>query len=164
MRILLTLCMVFTMGIYADGHEKSKPTYEANKAEYYVNVFKDGKDMDDLMKWSSRWAKWASEGEPGEVFKNYNSAILDPYYGHSLNTFDVIWVGSSPSPEEHYVGNEYWLKNGGKLIDDLPVTFPQVIDTWQRTVSETPDGTAGYVVYSDCKLGEGVTNEQFYDA
>ena len=164
MRILLTLCMVFTMGIYADGHEKSNPTYEANKADYYVNVFKVGKDMDDLMKWSSRLAKWASEGEPGEVFKNYNSAILVPYYGHSLNTFDVIWVGSSPSPEEHYVGNEYWLKNGGKLIDDLPVTFPQVIDTWQRTVSETPDGTAGYVVYSDCKLGEGVTNEQFYDA
>jgi len=69
------------MGIYADGHEKDKPTYEANKAEYYVNVFKDGKDMDDLMKWSAKWAKWASEGEPGEVFKNYNSAILVPYYG-----------------------------------------------------------------------------------
>ena len=40
----------------------------------------------------------------------------------------------------------------------------EVIDTWQRTVSETPDGSAGYVVYSDCKLGEGVTNEQYYDA
>lgn len=164
MRILLTLCMVFTMGIYADGHDEDKPKYEANKAEYYVNVFKDGKDMDDLMKWSVKWTKWASEGEPGEVFKNYKSAILVPYYGHSLNTFDVIWVGSSPNPEEQYVGNDYWLNNGGKLIDDLPVTFPQVIDTWQRTVSETPDGNAGYVVYSDCKLGEGVTNEQFYDA
>ena len=29
---------------------------------------------------------------------------------------------------------------------------------------ETPDGTAGYVVYSDCKLGEDVTSEQFYNA
>ena len=34
MRILLTLCMVFTVGIYADGHENSKPAYEPNKAEY----------------------------------------------------------------------------------------------------------------------------------
>jgi len=84
MRILLTLCMVFTIGIYADGHDEDKPKYEANKAEYYVNVFKDGKDMDDLMKWSAKWTKWASEGEPGEVFKNYKSAILVPYYGHSL--------------------------------------------------------------------------------
>ena len=31
-------------------------------------------------------------------------------------------------------------------------------------MSETPSGQNGYVVYSDCKLGEGVTAEQFYDA
>ena len=32
------------------------------------------------------------------------------------------------------------------------------------TVSETPDGNAGYVVYSDCKLGEDVKMVDFYDA
>ena len=31
-------------------------------------------------------------------------------------------------------------------------------------MSETPDGEAGYVVYADCKYGEGVTGEQQYDA
>ena len=39
-----------------------------------------------------------------------------------------------------------------------------MINTWQRTVSETPDGTAGYVVYQDCTYGEDVTGEQHYDA
>jgi hypothetical protein len=164
MKFLLSMIMVLSLSISSQIIAEDSPVYEANKAEYYVNVFKDGKDIDDLMKWSKEWAEWASEGEPGEVFKNYSSALLVPYYGHNLYDFDVIWVGTSPNPEEHYVGNEYWMNNGEKLIKKLPVTFPQVIDTWQRTVSETPDGSAGYVVYSDCKLGEGVTNEQFYDA
>ena len=38
------------------------------------------------------------------------------------------------------------------------------IYTWQRTVSETPDGQAGYAVYTDCKLGDGVTSEDVYNA
>ncbi len=50
------------------------------------------------------------------------------------------------------------------MLAILPVTTPQVIDTWQRTVSETPSGQAGYVVYSDCKLGEGVSGEDLYNA
>ena len=45
MKILLTLCMVFTMGIYADGHEEAKNKYEpeVNKAEYYIGTFNKGK-------------------------------------------------------------------------------------------------------------------------
>ena len=132
MKFLLSMIMVSSLSITSYIIAEDSPVYEANKAEYYVNVFKDGKDMDDLMKWSKEWAEWASEGEPGEVFKNYSSAILVPYYGYDLYDFDVIWVGTSPNPEEHYVGNEYWLNNGQKLFDKLPVTFPQVIDTWQR--------------------------------
>ncbi|MDA8816173.1 hypothetical protein N9N68_03040 [Gammaproteobacteria bacterium] len=50
MKMLLTLSLVFSFGLFADGHDEETPKYEANKAEYYVNVFKDGKDMDDLMK------------------------------------------------------------------------------------------------------------------
>ena len=84
MRIIITLGLFLSFGVFADGHEADEPKYKPNKAEYYVNVFKDGKDMDDLMKWSMKWKKWASEGEAGEVFKNYTAAILVPYYGHSL--------------------------------------------------------------------------------
>jgi hypothetical protein len=90
--------------------------------------------------------------------------MLVPYYGVNLDTFDFIWLGINSSPEHQAVGNDYWFQNGGKLLDELPVTNAQVINTWQRTVSETPDGKAGYVVYADCRYGDGVTGEQQYDA
>lgn len=90
--------------------------------------------------------------------------MLVPYYGVNLDTFDFLWLGINSSPEHQAVGNDYWFQNGSKLLDELPVTNAQVINTWQRTVSETPDGKAGYVVYADCKYGDGVTGEQQYDA
>ena len=53
-----------------------------------------------------------------------------------------IWLGINSNPEMQAIGNDYWVNNGSKLLAELPVTTPQVINTWQRTVSETPDGTA----------------------
>jgi hypothetical protein len=161
MRFLLSITMVFSFSLVA---EEDKPAYEANVAEYYVSSFKDGKDMDDMMKWAEKWKKWATTGEAAEANADYRSSILVPYYGVNLDTFDFLWLGINTTPEDQAIGNDYWFQNGGKLLEDLPVTNAQVINTWQRTVSETPDGTAGYVVYADCKYGEGVTGEQQYDA
>ena len=161
MRFLLSITMVFSFSLVA---EEDKPVYEANVAEYYVSSFKDGKDMDDMMKWAEKWKKWATTGEAAEANADYRSSILVPYYGVNLDTFDFLWLGINTTPEDQAIGNDYWFQNGGKLLEDLPVTNAQVINTWQRTVSETPDGTAGYVVYADCKYGEGVTGEQQYDA
>ena len=161
MRFLLSITMVFSFSLVA---KEDKPAYEANVAEYYVSSFKDGKDMDDMMKWAEKWKKWATTGEAAEANADYRSSILVPYYGVNLDTFDFLWLGINTTPEDQAIGNDYWFQNGGKLLEDLPVTNAQVINTWQRTVSETPDGTAGYVVYADCKYGEGVTGEQQYDA
>ena len=161
MKFLLSITMVFSFSLFA---EEDKPEYEANVAEYYVSSFKDGKDMDDMMKWAEKWKKWATTGEAAEANADYRSSILVPYYGVKLDTFDFLWLGINTTPEDQAIGNDYWFQNGGKLLEDLPVTNAQVINTWQRTVSETPDGTAGYVVYADCKYGEGVTGEQQYDA
>jgi hypothetical protein len=161
MKFLLSITMVFSFSLFA---EEDKPEYEANVAEYYVSSFKDGKDMDDMMKWAEKWKKWATTGEAAEANADYRSSILVPYYGVNLDTFDFLWLGINTTPEDQAIGNDYWFQNGGKLLEDLPVTNAQVINTWQRTVSETPDGTAGYVVYADCKYGEGVTGEQQYDA
>lgn len=161
MKFLLSLAMVFSFSLFA---EEDKPKYEANVAEYYVSSFKEGKDMDDMMKWAEKWKKWATTGEAAEANADYRSSILVPYYGVNLDTFDFLWLGINTTPEDQAIGNDYWFQNGGKLLEDLPVTNAQVINTWQRTVSETPDGTAGYVVYADCKYGEGVTGEQQYDA
>jgi hypothetical protein len=164
MKILLTLSLLFSFGLVADGHEEDKPMYEANVAEYYISSFKDGKDMDDMMRWASKWEKWATTGDAAGPNEDYRASMLIPYYGVNLDVFDFLWLGINSNPEEQALSNDYWVQNGSKLQNELPVTNSQVINTWQRTVSETPDGEAGYVVYSDCKYGEGVTGEQQYDA
>lgn len=164
MRILLIITMVFSFNMFADDHVEDKPMYEPNVAEYYVSSFKDGKDMDDMMKWAEKWRKWATTGDAMEPNADYRASMLVPYYGVNLDTFDLLWLGINTNPELQAAGNDYWVQNGGKLQEELPVNTPQVINTWQRTVSETPDGQAGYVVYADCKYGDGVTGEQQYDA
>ena len=99
MKILLSVSLLFSFFIYADGHKSDKPMYEPNVAEYYVSSFKEGKDMDDMMKWSQKWNKWASSSDH---FKDYKSAMLIPYYHSGENPHDFVWVGVSPSPEAHF--------------------------------------------------------------
>ena len=164
MKFLLSMVLVLSMTITSDLYAEEGPTYEPNVAEYYVSSFNDGKDMDDMMKWAEKWKKWATTGDAAGPNEDYRASMLIPYYGVNLDTFDFIWLGINSNPEKQAEGNDYWVQNGGKLLGELPVNNPQVINTWQRTVSETPDGGAGYVVYSDCKYGEGVTGEQQYDA
>ena len=158
MRNLFALSLVFSFGLFADDHA-DEPEYKPNKAEYYVSVFKDGKDMNDMMAWAEDWAEWASKGDAADAFADYSAALLVPLYVSNADEHDFIWIGISSNPEGQYKASDYWFNNGSKLLAKLPVTTPQVIDTWQWTVSETPSGMAGYVVYSDCKLGEGVTGE-----
>ena len=51
-------------------------------------------------------------------------------YVSNADEHDLIWVGINSNPEEQYKANDYWFNNGSKLAK-LPVTTPQVIDTWQ---------------------------------
>ena len=90
MKFLLSLAMVFSFSLFA---EEDEPKYEANVAEYYVSSFKEGKDMDDMMKWAEKWKKWATTGEAAEPSADYRSSMLVPYYGVNLDTFDFIWLG-----------------------------------------------------------------------
>ena len=164
MKFILSTFMVLTFTIATNIYAEEAPKYEPNVAEYYVSSFKEGKDMDDMMKWAEKWKKWATTGDAVAPNEDYSASMLVPYYGVNLDTFDFIWLGINSNPEKQAEGNDYWVQNGGKLLNELPVNTPQVINTWQRTVSETPDGEAGYVVYADCKYGEGVTGQQQYDA
>jgi hypothetical protein len=164
MKFLLSLSLLFTFVLVADDHDAEMSAYEPNVAEYYVSTFKEGKDMDDMMRWAEKFNMWADETDH---FENYIAALLVPYYHNGENPHDFVWVGISPNPEEMHKGNDRWFNEGTKLLAELNKILDQgnqTIYTWQRTVSETPSGQNGYVVYSDCKLGEDVTAEQFYDA
>ena len=162
MKYLLSISLLFSFVLIADQHEE-KSSYEPNVAEYYVSTFKDGKDMDDMMRWAKKFNMWADKTDH---FENYTAAMLVPYYHSGEQPHDFVWVGISPDSEAHHKGNDHWFTNGTKLLAELNKILDsgnQTTYTWQRTVSETPSGQNGYVVYSDCKLGEGVTAVQFYD-
>ena len=59
MKLLLSLSLLLSFNVFADDHDSQES--EWNVAEYYVSVFKDGKDMDDMMKWAEKWNSWANE-------------------------------------------------------------------------------------------------------
>ncbi len=115
MKLLLSISLLFSFVVIADDHVESSG-YEPNVAEYYVSSFKEGKDMDDMMKWAAKWTKWAEESE---ALKDYRSAMLVPYYHSGELPHDFVWVGISPNPEAHYGGNDYWINNGQKLQAEL---------------------------------------------
>ena len=60
MKFLLSMSLITSVFIYADDHDK--PVYEPNVAEYYVSVFKDGKDMDDVMDVLEEWKEFLESG------------------------------------------------------------------------------------------------------
>ena len=61
MKLLLSLGLVFSFTVIADDHETPEYKYEveANKAEYYIGNFNSNKDIDDLVAWYGKFAKWA---------------------------------------------------------------------------------------------------------
>ena len=162
MKFLLSLSLLLSFSIFADDHDSAES--EWNVAEYYLSVFKEGKDMDDMMKWAAKWNDWANKTDD---LKDYTAAMLVPYYHSGEQPHDFVWVGISPNPEAHFKGNDHWFNNGTKLLEELNKILEsgnQTTYTWQRVVSQTPGGQASYAVYSDCKLGEGVSTDDFYNA
>ena len=114
--------------------------YEPNVAEYYFSTFKDGKDMDDMMRWAEKWEKWADETD---LLANadYRASMLIPYYHGGEDQHDFVWLGISTNPEEMHKVMTVGSMKGTKLLAELNKILDQgnqTIYTWQRTVSETP--------------------------
>ena len=155
-----------SFAIFAQEDEASyKYQPEANKAEYYMGTFNKGKDMDDLVAWYGKFAKWA-EGQ-GDVYNNMTVAILTPQFHSNMGALDTMWVNTFPTPSEQFTGMETWVTGGGlSLLESLPVTNSQQVDTWQWTVSQPASMAVGnvmYATYSDCSLEEGYTMRKVYD-
>ena len=166
MKYLFTLALTMSFAIFAQEDEPSyKYELEANKAEYYMSTFNKGKDMDDLVAWYGKFAKWA-EGQ-GDVYDNMTVAILTPQFHSNMGALDTMWVNTFPTPGEQFTGMETWVTGGGlSLLKSLPVTNSQQVDTWQWTVSEPASMAVGnvmYAIYSDCSLEEDYTMRKVYD-
>ena len=160
MKYLLSFCLIFSaLGINAQEVEG----YETNRGEYYIAKFQPGKDMSDMMKYVDTWSKWAKKSS---VFEDYRANIHVPYFHDQHLMHDLVWYGRAPNAEAHFAILDEWVNNGQKIAAQLPVDVSQVIEVWQRDVSR-PEGSvdgASYVIFQDCKLDEGVTSQQVYDA
>ena len=165
MKYFYSLIFVFSASISAQEYEP-KYELEANKAEYYIGTFNKGKDIDDLVSWYEKFAKWTSTTDG--TYNNMTVGLLQPYFHSALNDVDVMWVNTWPSPSEQFNGLETWITGGGaKLLESIPVTNSQQVDTWQWIVSEPASSSAGnmmYATYADCSLEEGYTTRQVYDS
>ena len=155
--LMLALGSVLSYGQEALEHEPV-----ANKAEYYVASYNDRKDMNDLIDWAQDFENWQNESG---LYDSMASSLLVPYFINDTSTHDVVWLNIWPTSTEQYAGLENWLTNGGKLLGTLPVTNSQVVDTWQWAISAPEgEGSIGMVRYSDCKMKEGVTGRQAFNA
>ena len=167
MKLLISLSVIFSFVVLADGHEASEYKYEPemNQAEYYIGHFNKGKDLEDLQNWYGKFAEWADK--QGSTYDNMTVALLTPYFHNDLTSIDVIWANNWPDQVEQYAGLEAWVSGGQKLLESLPVTNHTVTSTTQMVVS-IPDsiepGAMMMAVYSDCNLDEGVTLRTAYDS
>jgi hypothetical protein len=165
MKFLFTLALTMSFIAFAQEEESYKYQPETNKAEYYIGTYNKGKDFNDLAEWYGKFAKWA-EGQ-GDIYKNMTVAILQPQFHSNMGALDVMWVNTFPTPSEQFTGLETWVTGGGaKLLDSLPVTNSQQVDTWQWTLSQPASMVAGnvmYATYSDCSLEEGYTMRKVHD-
>jgi hypothetical protein len=167
MKFLLSLSLIFSFMVIADDHETPEYKYEveANKAEYYIGNFNSNKDIDDLVAWYGKFAKWA-EGK-GDTYDEMTVALLQPYFHSDMSSADVMWVNTWPSPSSQFNAMQTWITEGGpKLLESLPVTNSRQVDTWQWTISQPSSMAAGnmmYATYADCSIEEGYDARQVYD-
>ena len=167
MKKIFALTMIFTMNSFAQDAEQYKydPSETSIVAEYYIGSFNKGKDLDDLVDWYEDFAEFADD--KGSVYDNMTVSILTPYFHNDLTTHDFMWVATFPSPSEQFLGLETWVTGGGaKLMEELPVTNSQVVNTNQWNISypsEMSPGDTAYANYSVCELEEGYNMRQVYD-
>ena len=167
MKLFLSLSLIFSFVISADDHETPEYKYEpeANKAEYFIGTYNQGKDLGDLVAWYGKFAKWA-EGQDGS-FDKMSTALLTPVFHSNLSSIEVMWSNNWPTPTDQFNGMQKWFLDGGpKLAESLPTTWSEAIDAWQWVVSEPASLEAGqmmYATYADCTLEDGYDLRQVYD-
>ena len=163
--MFLTILLFSGAIVFAQDNTEYKYEPEANKAEYFIGTYNTGKDLDDLVSWYNKFAKW-TKGQDG-AFDSMSTAILTPVFHSNLNAVEVMWSNNWPTPTAQFNGMEKWFTGGGpKLVESLPTTWSEAIDAWQWVVSEPSSLEAGnmmYATYSDCSLEEGYTLRKVYD-
>lgn len=159
-KLILSLSILVAGMAHAQDSFKYEPI--ANKAEYYVSTYNDRKDMGDYLKWADDFKEYLAKSD---VYDSMRSVILVPYFHQNLQAMDSVWLNIWPSATQQFTAAQHWLQNGSSVLSKLPVTNSQAIDTYQWAISAPDeDGSNGMVRFADCKLKEGVSARQAFDA
>tara|TARA_B100001113_G_scaffold303561_1_gene263515 strand:+ start:1705 stop:2448 length:744 start_codon:yes stop_codon:yes gene_type:complete len=161
MKYLLIISMSLSTFLFSEEYE-FEPV--PNKAEYYSGNFNKGKDIEDLYEWAEKFVRWTEEREG--IWESMETVIFTPYYSNDLQQTDFVWLNLHPNSTSQYRTVENWAKEGGKIFSTIPITNSSVTEVWQWPIS-TPDGEIsekGFVRFTDCKLSEGVTMREAFDA
>ena len=85
---ILAICAILMPVItYAQDEYKYEPV--PNKAEYYVDKFKPGKDFEDLLKWGEDLVKWTSKHS---IYDNWQPVLFMPYFNQSRQSLDSVFL------------------------------------------------------------------------
>ena len=74
--------------IHAQDNYKYEPI--PNKAEYYVDKFKPGKDFEDLLKWGDQLVKRTSNYP---IYDNWQPVVFMPYFNSDSQSLDSVFLG-----------------------------------------------------------------------
>ena len=159
-KTLLTTSLLLSSFVAAQEN-KYEPV--ANKAEYYALKYLPGKSYSDLKDWVLENQKKVLSKT--DAYDNFEVVLFRPQFGSDLTAHDAVFLGLWPSATEMYKGMGYWIKNGGSQAAKIPVATVQAVDTWQWPIS-SPEGdhNVGAVRFTDCKMAEGITSRQLFDA
>ena len=115
-----------------------------------------------MLKWGEQLVKWTSDHS---IYDNWQPVIFMPYFNSNSQSHDSVFLGLWPNASEQYIGLDYWVKNGTALLAKAPTIPVRAIDTWQWPIS-SPEGdhNVGAVRFTDCKMAEGITPRQIFDA
>ncbi|MBN7799158.1 hypothetical protein [Parahaliea mediterranea] len=151
--VAVALLTVACAGHAQPGREGAVPV------ELFACQWQDGKGMEDLLKVSARFNKWADEHDSA-----YNAWILSPLFRSTEEGFDVGWIGSWESGPGMGDSLDTWIRDGS----DMAAEFDAVVDcsdahalmaSYVVSAPEGPPG-GGLVWFSSCTLQEDTSIEQ----
>ena len=114
---MLAVCLLLMPAIiHAQDEYKYQPI--PNKAEYYVDKFKPGKDFEDLLKWGEDLVKWTSKHS---IYDNWQPVLFMPYFNSNSQSLDSVFLGIWPNATEQYIG----LIIGSKMVVNFLKKYQQ---------------------------------------
>ncbi len=162
--VKVSAAVTVALGFAATWAQEESEAPAIFPVETYTCTFNNGQGPADLEKVIDGWNAYMDE----QGVDNYFAVTLTPnYFGGE--TFDVGWLGTSPSAEELGAGADNWLATGGKHAAE----FARVISCDSHSnfatmqIKEPPENAPQdniVLTFANCSAVDGKTMDDVYTA